>query len=380
MTDRSDTQNTTALTLSRDKRLRKTREFQRCFAALRAGDDHLLLFGAENKDGISFSFDEIVKEINVEEVKQAANYYQKIFPFPEKDKFFEEVREIPQVKERVIHGLKDGVVLDLSFESQYMARHVDFIEKLHSYTQNEQVHARMWKHSRGAVATIVTVHGWVMGDQRLSSLVFQPGYFYSMGFDVVLFELPFHGRRKVSDNKDKIPFPSEDMILTNEAIGQAIYDLRSLTLWLRSNSTNYIGAMGMSLGGYIASLWSCLDSLSFCIPVVPLISMSDVAYKIVRNSEYFEDYKTAGFSKELMDAVYYMHCPLNYYPKLSKDQFLLIGGKKDKILPQEHTYKLWEHWGNPRLHWFNGGHLALFEREKVFNKIRNFFADLGFLI
>ena len=53
MTDRSDTQNTTALTLSRDKRLRKTREFQRCFAALRAGDDHLLLFGAENKDGIT---------------------------------------------------------------------------------------------------------------------------------------------------------------------------------------------------------------------------------------------------------------------------------------------------------------------------------------
>lgn len=328
----------------------------------------------------SFSFDKLVKEISIEDIKNASTYYQKIYPFSEKHDFFQEVNKIPIVKERVIHGLKDGVVLDLSFESQYMARHVDFIEKLSTYTENQEVHARMWKHEKGAVATIVTVHGWVMGDQRLSSLVFQPGYFYSLGFDVVLFELPFHGRRKVIADKDKVPFPSEDIILTNEAIGQAIHDLRSLTLWLRSNGTNYIGSMGMSLGGYISALWSCLDNLSFSIPVVPLISMSDIAYNIVKNSNYFEDYKQQGFSKELMDAVYYMHCPLNYYPKLNKEQILIIGGKKDKILPEEHTCKLWEHWGKPRLHWFHGGHLALFEREKVFNKIRSFFADLGFLV
>lgn len=50
MTPQSDNRNSAALTLPRDKRLRKTREFQRCFAAWRAGDGHLLLFAAKNED------------------------------------------------------------------------------------------------------------------------------------------------------------------------------------------------------------------------------------------------------------------------------------------------------------------------------------------
>lgn len=50
MTPQTDNQNSSALTLPRDRRLRKTREFQRCFAGWRAGDEHLLLFAAENED------------------------------------------------------------------------------------------------------------------------------------------------------------------------------------------------------------------------------------------------------------------------------------------------------------------------------------------
>lgn len=330
-----------------------------------------------------FSWNNLVDDISVSELRKASNYYNTLFQKDNLASFYSHITSIPKIDYKVIHGLRDGAIIDLAFESAYNSRHVDFIERLHSYKENSTVHARMWKHDGQSVGTIITIHGWTMGDQRLSSLAFQPGYFYSQGFNVVLFELPFHGRRKVKtkDSISSVPFPSSDVILTNEAIGQSIYDLRCLKAWLESNDQySQIGCMGMSLGGYVSALFASLDELAFCIPVVPLVSMSEIAYKILEASPNYSKFVDEGLTKELLEALYYMHSPLNFKPKMSKEQFLIIGGKNDRVLPEEHTRMLYNHWNYPKLHWFNGGHFALFEREKVFFRIKSFFADLGLLI
>src|SRR5690606_33705729 len=120
------------------------------------------------------------------------------------------------------------------------------------------------------------------------------GYFYRNGFDIVLVELPFHGRRRAEQTATL--FPSTDFVVTNEAIAQAISDVRELQLYLTSMGVKTVGAMGMSLGAYVASLWASLDPLAFCIPIVPLVSMADLAWSIVVNDPQFSLYRAQGIS------------------------------------------------------------------------------------
>ena len=75
-------------------------------------------------------------------------------------------------------------------------------------------------------------------------------------------------------------------------------------------------------------------------------------------------------------AAYRVHSPLTYDLKLSTDRVLIVAGRGDRIVPAEHPQWLWEHWGEPRMHWFAGSHVAPFGRKKVFAEIRAFLSRL----
>jgi dienelactone hydrolase len=66
------------------------------------------------------------------------------------------------------------------------------------------------------------------------------------------------------------------VVRTNEAFGQAIWDLRGLALALRADGASAVGAMGMSLGGYTTALWSTIDpedagGIEFAVAMIPAV-------------------------------------------------------------------------------------------------------------
>jgi hypothetical protein len=313
--------------------------------------------------------------LDISELKSTAQYYNRPVLRSDPGSFFQQPLEIPLVSEREVHGLIDGSILDLEFPSSYQVQYPGLAEKYESYLTNKTVHARYWKHSDGPRPTIVAIHGWTMGDQRINSLAFQPGFFYRQGLDIVLVELPFHGRRTVVDAPPL--FPSTDFVITNEAMAQAISDMRELYLYLESIEVPKIGVMGMSLGAYVASLWSSLDELAFCIPIVPLVSMADLAWAIVCNDPNFPLYRAQGISKDLFEAVYFMHCPLSFVPRCPLDARMIVAGLSDAVVPPEQPRQLWQHWDSPRIHWFEGGHVAEFKKSHAFREISRFFSELG---
>src|SRR4029078_9844975 len=117
----------------------------------------------------------------------------------------------------------------------------------------------------------------------LEERAFSAGYWLARGFDVALFQLPFHG--------DPAPggvgrgarsgglFAAANLVRTNEAFGQAIHDLRALAGWLRAEGAPAIGAIGMSLGGYTTALCSTLDDLAFAVAWIPAVSMSELMWR-----------------------------------------------------------------------------------------------------
>jgi pimeloyl-ACP methyl ester carboxylesterase len=285
-----------------------------------------------------------------------------------------------EVKQTEVHGLEDGKILDLEYWSCYRPNNPAFATEFSRFKENQRVHVRYWRHDSAPTGTMIAVHGWTMGDQRLNSLAFLPGVFYRLGLNVALIELPFHGRRKPlrvkGDASEEIMFPSSHLVRTNECMGQIISDLRQLREFLREDAGEEIGVIGMSLGGYIGALWSSLDLLSFCIPVVPMVSMSDIAWEFLSRDSHFRIFKKQGLTQELLESIYRLHCPLTYELQLKRERTLIIAGSDDRIVPATQPRALQKHWGMPAIHWMDGGHLAHFKRSRAFITIVQFLRGL----
>ena len=157
------------------------------------------------------NFQTQIVELDIGLISEAAQFYSKPGWLQDPASFFVAPQAVPTVREVGVHGLSDGQIIDLSFPSSYQVQKSDFENEYRGYSENLTVHARMWKHSTPAPATMVTLHGWSMGDQRLNSLAFLPGVFYQMGLDVVMLELPYHGRRTPKSQQVGSFFPSGNL-------------------------------------------------------------------------------------------------------------------------------------------------------------------------
>jgi pimeloyl-ACP methyl ester carboxylesterase len=343
--------------------------------------------GAELEKALSWVADKIEKFVSFDHVydfetgqlKDWIAFYSQKNLKKSPEKFFTPRKTIPKVKETLLHNLGDGEVLDISFKSNYKVKCEAYAEEYDSFLANRTVYARMWRHSKKAKATMVALHGWTMDDPRITALAFLPGFFYQLGLDVVMVELPFHGKRLCKDAAGKrISFPAPHIARTNEGMGQAISDLRRLNNYLHANGQTQVGCIGMSLGGYIASLWASLDPLDFCIPIVPVADLAELAWEVGANKSEFEALKAAGLTLDDLHTVFSIHSPLTHGCKVPINRTMIIAGVADHIVPPKHPRMLWEHWGQPEAHWLSGGHLVHLRESKAIKKIADFLVRLGF--
>jgi pimeloyl-ACP methyl ester carboxylesterase len=199
-----------------------------------------------------------------------------------------------------------------------------------------------------------------------------------MGLDVVLFTLPFHGLRSPRGLPSGMKFPGSHIVRTNEGFAHALRDLRVLVSWLYERGAPEVGAMGMSLGGYTAALLATAEPrLSFAVPMIPVTSLSGVMWGEGADRPGAKRAEAAGITREALDAVFEIHAPLVRRALIPTGRQLIIAGLGDRIAPPEQARRLHAHWGEPRLHWYPGGHLAQFGRKETFAVLRSFLIDAG---
>jgi alpha/beta hydrolase family protein len=223
-----------------------------------------------------------------------------------------------------------------------------------------------WMHAgQRPVATVVGLHGFSMGYPRMDAFALFAAPCFRAGFDVALVTLPFHGPRTPADARfSGERFAAPHVMRLNEAVRQAIYEIHVLVGWLRAQSGAPVGLLGLSLGGYLAALMAGLTtSLDFVIPMVPPVCMGDLAWRFASQSR--QRAEATAFSRDQMRAAYRVHSPLTYPRQVEKERILVIAGRGDRIVPPEHPYTLWRHWGEPAIHWFSGSHLAPFRRARL---------------
>ena len=288
------------------------------------------------------------------------------------------------------HG---GPVEDLAYPSTYRPFLPAYRPEHHRWIENHTARVRLYRvdgravDGRGGPASarrpvMVCLHGWGGGAWWLEERAFSAGYWLARGFDVALFQLPFHGQRAPAGigrgPRSGALFPSANLVRTNEAFGQAIHDLRALAGYLRAHGASAVGAIGMSLGGYTTALWASVDpQLAFAVAMVPAVSMSGLMWRHGEDSPARRRAAQAGVSEELIASVFAVHAPTTRRVLLPRARLMIVAGLGDQITPGDQARRLHAHWGECPIHWFPGGHLAQVGRGDAMRAVRQHLAAAG---
>jgi hypothetical protein len=197
-----------------------------------------------------------------------------------------------------------------------------------------------------------------MGAPVIDLGAFDPRVFHEkFGLNLVLPVLPLHGPRKFG-RRSGDGFLGGDLLDSIHAEAQAMWDSRRLLSWVRAQTDAPVGAYGLSLGGYTASLLASLDDDLAC--VIAGIPATDFARTFFRHGGPLQERAVAhiGLTVDQMSEVLRVVSPLVAEPKVPFAHRAIFAGIVDRLVPPEHVRDLWRHWGEPRIAWYPGSHLT----------------------
>ncbi|MDP2227722.1 MAG: alpha/beta hydrolase family protein [Moraxellaceae bacterium] len=269
----------------------------------------------------------------------------------------------------------DARVDRLRFFSPYEALNPALRADYRAFTQNHHVAAEHWRHPDGPRKTLIFLHGYFLDAYWINSLMFSLRWFYAQGYDILLYTLPFHGSRRAPfEPFSGFGYFSNGMAHVNEAMLQAIHDLRVWMDYLEGEGVTTMGVSGLSLGGYLSALATSVEPrLKFAIPNAPVVLPMDMIMEWPPLSVAYR-HLLAPHGLDIVALRHFMalHCPLTYTPVIEPERLLVIGGAGDRFTAPRYVNLLHEHWAGSQMHWFPGNHVFHLQQREYLRLMRDF--------
>lgn len=322
--------------------------------------DEIVLLGLRARRPLSDpdTFSRITREAG-----EAVDFYQRMGWLDDPTQFF---APPPPLTDIAIHKVKSRRHSHhrMVFDSGYVPDPREpGAERWLSYAGNRRCYALMLRH-REPAPWLVCVHGAEMGRAALDLTLFRAQWLHrDLGLNVVLPVLPMHGPRARGLPKGAV-FPGEDILDDVHAAAQAVWDVRRLLSWIRTQEPGApIGLNSISLGGYVSSLVASLeDGLTCAVLGVPV---ADLVELLGRHAGMRADDPRRD-TLRLAEPLGRMTSPLSLTPRVPMRGRFVYAGLADRLVhPREQVVRLWEHWGRPEIVWYRGGHTGFFEARPV---------------
>lgn len=293
--------------------------------------------------------------------------------------------EAPRIATRpanpVAEWLAHGRVENIRFDSSFTALNPALREQCRGLRRNNVVRAQHWRHDDGPHPTLCVIHGFMGSPYLANGLFLSLPWFYRSGYDVLLYTLPFHGRRAEKFS----PFSGYGFFANGfggfaEGMAQAVHDFRSVIDYLEFTGVDRIALTGISLGGFTSALLASVDErIQAVIPNVPVVTPDRTVDEwFPANKLVALDRFVAGTDPELTAAATRYTSPLNYRPLVPKERRLIIAGLGDRLAPPQQAEMLWEHWDRCAFHWFPGNHLLHVSQPDYLRRMTRFLGDYMF--
>ncbi len=253
----------------------------------------------------------------------------------------------------------------LTFDSEYEPRAEEpGRDRWLSFEANRTAHAWMLRHPGPPRPWILCLHGYLMGAPWMDFGLFDPRVFHhKFGLNMMIPTLPLHGlRRRGRISGDG--FLAGNFMDSIHAGTQAIWDIRRLISWVRSQEASAIGVYGISLGGHSTALLAGLESGIEC--AIAGVPVTDFGRIFVTHGPpaLVRDFLANGITREAASEVMSVVSPLSMEPKLEPERRAIFGGLGDRIVPTDQVRDLCRHWEGASQLWYAGSHPTfLFEPE-----------------
>ena len=130
--------------------------------------------------------------------------------------------------------------------------------------------------------------------------------------------------------------------------------------------------MALSLGAYVGQLWCSLDRLDRGVFLVPLVSMGDLAWDLVKTRPAEPDSPSRSEGRAFFRDLFLDHCPLERISATPQQSMLTLGGRGDQVVSRRQMDLLRAHWPKSHFEWLTGGHGAHLRRGEAFQRMRDF--------
>ncbi len=272
---------------------------------------------------------------------------------------------------------RDGRYQIISFPSGYETKNPLIRDRYDSYKENKTGYLVRWTHGDAGRKTVLCLHGYMLGEPMQAHRMFKIRKLFEMGLDVALYITPFHWKRSPAFKALRGIFLQPDNVtMTCECFGQAMDDLNQTVRILEDLGTDAVGMIGASLGGYNASLYSCLtDRVSFAAMMVPAVNFSKPFGPDTVKMSFQIDHDL----KEKINRVWELHSPVNLMPKIPKENIIFIASRGDKLCPFENVLRICEKWNWPQYRFLTGGHWLIFNEKERGRVWYSFLKEMGFV-
>ncbi len=271
---------------------------------------------------------------------------------------------------------RDGEYQIITYESGYTAKNPLIREQYHSFENNRTGYLVRWTHGDRGRKTVLCHHGYMLGEPQQARAMFRIDTLFNSGLDVALFIAPFHWKRGTGSIRERgIYLQPDNVVMTCECAGQAMFDLYSAFLILKDLGSPSTGLIGASLGGYNTALFTGLaDIHAFAAMMVPAVNFSRPLGPDTARHPFPVDKNL----RRKIDRVWELHSPLHLKPRLPLDRILVVASRGDLVCPFEYVSELCDTWGITRRHFLTGGHWLIFNREARGQAWYAFLREMGF--
>jgi dienelactone hydrolase len=248
-----------------------------------------------------------------------------------------------------------------------------------SYAPNRTAHAWVMRHRDGPRPWLLCIHGYEMGIPFFDLAAFRARTMHRVhGMNVALAVLPLHGPRRVGKRSGQ-GFLAGNFLDTVHAEAQAMWDLRRLLSWIRSQQGDPIGVYGLSLGGYNTALLAALDDgLACAVAGIPATDFRRLTWRHgpplqIRYAEH------RGLVHDEVSEVLSVISPLALAPKVARERRYIFAGVSDRLVPPDQPRDLWRHWERPRIEWYQGAHVTFRAHPRVARLVNDALRESGLI-
>jgi dienelactone hydrolase len=239
----------------------------------------------------------------------------------------------------------------------------------------QRAHVRLLTHPGDPRPWVITVHGAEQGND-LDLLALRAKQLHEdLGLNVAVPVLPLHGPRRLPG----VHIPAMDPVGNIVWALVAVAEIRALRRWIEQQGDQPVGLYGVSLGGYLTALTAGVEpDLDVVVAGIPMVSINRLLARHAVRSLSREGRRMGALLRAdpVRDLERFVD-PLAFEPAVPVERRHVIAGLVDRITTPHQALVLWEHWGQPEITWFRGGHLGHAWSRDARAHVDRALADLG---